>query len=85
MAGKKLAIARHPHCGKQFGSTPLERFSRAKVAIGAGSPLQNLAREFFRCCGNGIQLKTFKERQIDQSRLVSLENLGTKIDVKIKI
>ncbi|MCA3512055.1 MAG: hypothetical protein IOB85_14720 [Methylobacterium sp.] len=78
MAGKKLAIARHPHCGKQFGSTPLERLSRAKVAIGAGSPLQNLAREFFRCCENRIQLKIFKERQIDQSRLMSRENLRGK-------
>ena len=56
MARDNLAIARHPPSGKQVGSDPLERLSRAKVAIGAGSPAQTVVQEFFQCYGNGIQL-----------------------------
>jgi hypothetical protein len=47
MARDNLAIARHPHSGKQFGSYPLERLLRAKVAICAGSAAQTLVQEFF--------------------------------------
>ncbi|MCA3636233.1 MAG: hypothetical protein INF18_10985 [Methylobacterium sp.] len=81
MAGKKLAIARHPHRGKQFGSTPLERFSRAKGEAALAARCKTWRGNFSDVAAMESSLKFSRKKQtrFKSSALKASERIELKI------